>query len=296
LFSILIVMALSGVLFSCGGGNSTPATSNEYTAFGNPELVTVNNYSGDVMEPFISRDGAYLFFNDNGSAKDIYYATTIDDTTFDFRGAISAINTTAVEGVPTMDNSNNFYYVSTFNYIPPTSYDTLYTGMWTGTTVTGSTAVGGLAITTPGFVNFDIEVSADGMTLYFDDGDFRGGNAFPDAADIAIAVNSSGSFVRDLNSVATMANVNTSKLEYAPGISSDGLELFFTRLDLGTLEAQIYRAARANISEPFGISQLVSAIDSFAEGPSLSPDEKSLYYHRKNTTTNKFELYRVTRP
>ena len=75
-----------------------------------------------------------------------------------------------------------------------------------------------------------------------------------------------------------------------------GLELFFTRLDPDTLEAQIYRAARSNIGDPFGNSQLVSVIDSFAEGPSLSPDEKSLYYHRRNTTTNRFELYRVTRP
>ena len=65
------------------------------------------------MEPFISRDGAYLFFNDSGSDKDIYYATYIDDTTFQFQGDITDINTAAVDGVPTMDNLGKFYYVST---------------------------------------------------------------------------------------------------------------------------------------------------------------------------------------
>lgn len=297
LFLSLVVLALTNILFSCDGGGSAPTPLIEYTDFSNPELVAVINYSGEVMEPFISRDGVYLFFNDNGSDKDIFYATYFDDITFQFQGAITDINTPKVEGVPTMDVLYNFYYVSTNNYDPSMgSYDTLYTGTWTGTTVTDSTAVVGLAITTPGFINFDIEVSSDGTTLYFDDGDFRGGNSFPDTANIVIAVNSTGSFVRDPNSAATLATVNTSKLEYAPGISSDGLELFFTRLDQNTLEAQIYRAARSNISDPFGPSQRVSVIDSFAEGPSLSPDQKSLYYHRKNTSTNLFELYRVTRP
>jgi hypothetical protein len=292
IFCILPVLAM---LSACGS-SSSPQQVGNYTAFGNPELVTVTGYSGDIMEPFISRDGAYLFFNDNGSNKNIYYATFVNNTAFLYAGPISAINTSAVEGTPTMDVNNKFYYISTANYNPPTTYDTLYSGTWNGSTVTGSAALPGLAIPTPGFVNFDVEVSSDGSTLYFDDGDFSGGKSFPDTADIAIAVDSGSGFARIPNSSTIMANVNTADLEYAPAISADGLELFFTRLDLNSMGTGIYRAARTHAGDPFGTPQLVSAIAGFVEGPAFSPDEKSLYYHKLNTSTGKFELYRVTRP
>lgn len=119
----------------------------------------------------------------------------------------------------------------------------------------------------------------------------------PDAANIAIAINSGSSFTRDPNSAIIMANVNTNNnLEYAPAISADGLELFFTRFDPDTSEAHIYRAVRSNTSSLFGVPQLVSAIEGQVEGPALSPDEKSLYYHRVNTQTDMREIYRVTRP
>jgi hypothetical protein len=283
---------------ACGGGGSRSAPAvNNYTAFSNPERVTINGYSGDVMEPFISRDGAFLFFNDNGSSKNIFYATYVNGTTFQYAGAITAINTSAVEGTPTMDVANNFYYISTANYNnPPGTYDTLYAGAWNGSTVTGSVVLSGLASATPGFVDFDIEVSPDGSTIYFAEGDFRGGNNFPDADEIVIAVKSGSNFARLANSSTIMANVNTTKLEYAPAISADGLELFFTRLDLNTMQTGIYRAVRATSSSAFDPPQLVSAVVGFVEGPALSPDEKSLYYHKHNTSTGGFELYRVTRP
>ena len=296
--SLILVVFL---LTSCNsdGDSSSPTASNDYTALSNPELITINGYVSDVMEPFISRDGSFLFFNNAGGAtgKDLFYATRIDDTTFNYQGPLSNLNTAAVDGVPTMDSANTFYYVSTGFYNPPTTYDTLYTGLWTGSNVTGSAPVTGLAITVPFWVNFDIEVSPDGITLYFNDGDFTGGNSFPDTANIAIAIDSGGGvFIRDPNSAIIMANVNTTNLEYAPAISTDGLELFFNRLDLNTLEARIYRTTRADSSSVFGIPQRVSAITGFAEGPTFSPDEKSLYYHKLNTGTGTFELHRVTRP
>ncbi len=294
ILSILFVIFLT----ACGGGSdsSSPSASDDYTAFSNPEIVTINGYNGDMMEPFISRDGTYLFFNDRGPARDIYYATFTNETTFEYVGPITSINTAAVDGVATMDGTNTFFYVSTANYNPPITYDTLYTGTWDGSTVNGSTPVTGLAITTPGFINFDIEVSPDGSTLYFNDGDFTGGNPMPDAANIAIAVNSGSGFTRDPNSTTIMANVNTNNdLEYAPAISADGLELFFTRLNQDISESHIYRTVRSDTSSPFGVPQLVSAIEGHVEGPTLSPDGKSLYYHRVNTQTGLREIYRVTR-
>jgi len=237
-----------------------PIEPEPYTAFSNPELVTINGFNDHAMEPFVSRDGAYLFFNNFVPQKDLFYATFVDETTFEFQGAISALNTPAVEGAPTMDAANRFY------------------------------------IPSPGLVNFDIEVSPDGATIYFNDGDFSGGNGFPDRASIAIAHESGSGFVREPASATIMADVNTDELEYAPCISADGLEFFFTRLKLATLETAIYRTVRARIGDPFEVPQLVSAISGFVEGPTLSPDERSLYYHRENPGTGRFEIYRVTRP
>lgn len=295
-FSIFFVLLLT----FCSGGNSTlsTATSTTDTAFDSPEKITIIGYSGNAMEPFISRDGVYLFFNNAGglTGKDLFYATFISETTYQFQGAITAINTTAVDGVPTMDTAYTFYYVTTANYNPPDSYDTLYRGTWNGNTVTGSTALTGLALTTPGIIAFDIEISADGTTIYFADGDFSGGKGFPETADIVIAVDTGSGFVRDPDSATITANLNTVDLEYASCISGDGLELFFTRLKIDTLETWIYRSTRPEIGSPFETPELIEAIDGFVEAPTLSPDERSLHYHRLNTDTGLFEIYRVTRP
>lgn len=142
---------LVGLLSACSNGGSD--SSSPSMQFSNPELVTITNHDGDVMEPFISSDGSTLFFNDSGGAtdKDIFYASFIDGTTFAYQDPIGAINTAAVDGVPTMDDAEKFYFVTTAYYDPPTSYDTLYMGDWTGSSVTNITAVAGLAMPAQGF-------------------------------------------------------------------------------------------------------------------------------------------------
>jgi hypothetical protein len=199
-----------------------------------------------------------------------------------------------VDGVPTTDNANRFYYVSLATYAVDRA--TVHSGIWTGSTVTGSAPLSSLTITTPLILFFDVEVTTDGSTLYLSEGDFTGPVTVPHTADIVVSVNTGSGFVCDPNSAAIMVNVNTpDQLEYAPALSADGLELFFTRLT-GTTDARIYQATRSSATAAFGPSQVVGAIGGFVEGPALSPDERSLYYHRLNAATSKFELYRVTRP
>jgi hypothetical protein len=283
-------------MVSCGSNGPPPSAPSTPAAFGNPEPVTINGYSGDVMEPFISRDGVYLFFNNAGGTtdKDLFFATYVTSTTFQYQGAISAINSPTVDGAPTVDSGDRLYYVSLATY--GTDLTTVHSGLWNGSTVIGSAPLSSLTITTPLVLYFDVESDPSGSTLYLSEGEFTGGVAIPKTADLVVSVYTSSGFVRDPNSAVMMARVNTGMLEYAPAISADSLELFFTRLDPGTLEARIYQTLRSSITSPFGPPQLVSAIDGFVEGPALSPDERSLYYHRLNTFTNKFELYRVTRP
>ncbi|HBC56375.1 MAG TPA: hypothetical protein DCZ03_04345 [Gammaproteobacteria bacterium] len=74
-----------------------------------------------------------------------------------------------------------------------------------------------------------------------------------DEANIGVADKVGGSFVVNSAFASLFSEVNTDALEYAPSISSDQLELFFTRaykkID-GSFEFNIYMASRNNTSEP----------------------------------------------
>jgi hypothetical protein len=78
------------------------------------------------------------------------------------------------------------------------------------------------------------------------------------------------------------------------------MELFFTRLPVddlrkGRVHTQIMRATRTGLREPFSVAEPIAAIgsDDFVEGPSISPDGKELYYHKRDG--DKSRLYKVSR-
>src|SRR5262249_44839471 len=99
--ALLLVLLLCG----CGGGGGgfsiptpgptrspspTPTPTPASGQFSNPQQVTIAGYSGDAMEPFISRDGKYLFFNNSNTATTtrLFWATEMDPVTFRFQGEI----------------------------------------------------------------------------------------------------------------------------------------------------------------------------------------------------------------
>jgi WD40-like Beta Propeller Repeat len=268
-----------------------PLSAREYTAFANPERVTIRGYSGHAMEPFITRDGRYLFFNnlnDPSINTNLHYAERIDDLTFKYKGEIRGVNTRALEGVPTMDRNGNFYFVSTRSYKETLS--TIYRGRFARGSVTGINLVADLSEKTLWRVNFDVEISADGKSLYFVDGIFHG-KPMPETADIAVAERYKSGFRRLPNSSDLLKNINTDALEFAACISSDELELFFTRL--ANMRFGIYRASRRTVTQPFDPPERLSAIEGFVEAPTLTADGRSLYYHKKEGEL--FVIYRVTR-
>jgi hypothetical protein len=245
------------------------------------------------MEPFLTRDGRFLLFNNSNDPKadtNLHYAERVDDLTFDYRGEIGGVNTAALEGVPSVDRDGNFYFVSTRSYKETLS--TLYRGRWMNGRVFGVALVAGVSEKLPGSVNFDAEISANGLRLYFVDGIFAGG-ALPKTGDIAVAVNDGDSFRRLARSEGIFARINTDKLEYAPAVSADELELFFTRLDPGQQHIGIYRSTRTSVTRPFDAPQRVAAATGFVEAPTLSSDGKSLYFHRKDGA--RYVLYRASR-
>src|SRR6266481_1668322 len=178
--------------------------------FTNPERVTISNYDKDAMEPFISLDGNYLFFNDSnnpppGTSTKLYYATRIDDTNFQFVGEIAGVNAAGLNAVASMDSNNKFYFISTRSYMQ--TFSTVYRADFSAGSVSNVELVPGVSKHKPGFVNFVQGISPDGNTLYFVDGFFGPAN-FPQKASLTIAKRKGNHFVRLSNSRAIMRKIN----------------------------------------------------------------------------------------
>jgi hypothetical protein len=293
------------LLFASFGGCSSTAEDavpdNGFGRFGvfkNPEPVSILGYDGDAMEPFATRDGEYLLFNnlnDPSADRNLYYAKKIDDVTFQYLGEIRGANSVKLDGVPTMDEDNNLYFVSTRSYDETLS--TIYRGRFADGVVSDVELVSGIPPKKPFYVNFDVEVSADGSSLYFVIGKFGLFRRMPKSADIHVVVKTENGFRLHERDEEIMKNINTDALEYAAAVSADDLEIFFTRLEkipiFSPPKIGTYTANRNSRYEAFGPPKKIEAIKGFAEAPTLSPDGKYLYYHKK--VGERFVIYRVSR-
>lgn len=259
--------------------------------FTDPRCAQIRGWTGDAMEPYLTHDGRYLLFNSSNAPTaqtDIQVATVVDDLTFDWVGPLTGANSPQLDGVPTVTSDGTMYFVSTRSY--GTTGSTIYRARFRDGVADSVALVDGFP-TAPGLVHFDVEVSADGNSLYYASGIFDGG-AVPKSADLAVATRQGTSFAPSSSATAALGAVNTADaLEYAAAISQDGRELFFTRLT-GT-DAAIFRATRADPAAVFGTPARIAAITGFVEGPALSPDGQLLYYHQRVGDT--FQVCRVRR-
>lgn len=287
-----LIYGIAILLFLGCSRNNTVETNAE-VRFNNPTKVTILDYSDHVMEPFLSRDGTTLFFNnlnDPSVNTNLHLASKVNDSTFQYQGELKGLNTQYLEGVPTVDNSNNLYFVSTRNYEQTLS--TLYQAVIFNDSAVGVDLVDGISKNQTGWLNFDVEVNAKGDRLYFVDGRFDQ-NGGPYEADIIIAEKMGNTFQRKANQSIVKA-INTEALEYAACISHDELELYFTRVDApltNTSQPQIFRTSRNSINEAFGMPVKVAEMNGFVEAPTITSDGKTLYYHKREN--QKFVLYKI---
>jgi hypothetical protein len=245
------------------------------------------------MEPFLSRDGRVMFFNNRNDPKidtDLFWAERIDGLDFRFRGPLAGANSRDLDAVASMDANGAFYFVSSRDYAATGAL--IHRGRFKDGVVDDVTVVQGLASKArPGF-NFDAEISADGERLYYVESR-RGEHA----SRLAIADRRGGGFVKDPRSDELLRAVNGPGMVYAPATSADGLELFFTRAAPKLIvlldEPKIYESRRRSVQEPFGPPVRIEAIRGFAEAPTIAPDGLSLYYHAR--VDGRYRLYRVTR-
>jgi hypothetical protein len=273
------------VLWVRFGAMQAIAADDSNAIFDTPRIVTIQGYRDDAMEPFLSRDGVLLFFNNLNSPSvntDIHYAVRLDPLTFEYKGRVAGVNTLALEGVPSVAKNGDFYFISPRDYDKTRS--TIFTGQFREGQVTDIGHVkGDLSRNKSLWFNMDAEISADGETLYSTDNHKSLFGSEPDVSNLFVAHKTpAGTFMRDQRSDDIMKNINEAgALQYAAGISADELTLYFTRAHPRTQDIGIYVATRPSKGVVFGQPCRIDAIRGFVEAPTVTPDNCAIYFHKK---------------
>ena len=293
----IIITILSIFFLACSKDKSFISPKDQFGIFKNEQQVSIQGYKDHIMEPFITRDGTFLFFNNssrNGNNMNIHYCRRLDDIKFEYIGELAGVNTGELEGVPTMDAYGNFFFTTMRSYLQ--DFHSIYGGKFSDNRIQNASRIDEhLTLNTLGWIIFDSEISHDGQFLYYALGRFAGEN-YPREANIFLASKTNHGFRRMPESNSILVAVNSDLLEYAPAISTSGLELFFTRADLTSEvpDVTIWHTSRNSLNASFESPSKIEAITGMlTEGPSISNDGTNLYYHKWDG--NQFKLYMVSR-
>lgn len=258
------------------------------------------------MEPFISPDDNILFFNslNSGGNTNLYYAAKVNDTTFTYAGLVSGTFDPApnhLDAVASVDASNNFFWTSLRDY--PDQIANLRRGTFSDGNVSGISPVFGDFniddFNFPfGWLIMDAAINYQGDLLYYTNAKFDFSNTtcvgIPCEAKLGVAaLVNDNTFNKLPDSDAIFANVNDPEnyLVYAPQITPDGLELYYTRLLKNSVNTEICVSVRTSATEPFSLPSVIHANPGFLpEAASPSTDQQKIYYHQKDQS-GVFRLY-----
>ena len=279
--------------------NIQRAYSQAYPIFGNEKAVTINGLTFDAMEPTISPDGNALFFNslNDGITTSLYYAAKVNDTVFNFIGAVPVVNQTVtprLDAVATLDTANNFYWITTRDY--PANIENVMRIKFLSSGYTNFGRLNGdFYINSPGYLIMDLTTNYTGNEIIYCNAYFNsclGGAPCKSSMGIAQKINDS-TFNKIPSSTSIIANINdtVNYIVYAPCISKDGLEFYYTRLLKGGTQTEIMSSVRTSTTLPFSMpTVLVTAPSFLPEAPTLTTDKSKLYYHKKIGSTFKIFL------
>ncbi len=299
----LKIICVALLIFSCSSNDNDINTSDIYPSFGSEVEVTINGLSSDAMEPFLSPNGNYLFFNNlnDGINTKLYYATRVNDSTFNYIGELVGTNQTAsphLDAVADMDSEGNFYWTSTRNY--PTELNNLFHGTFSnGNVIDIGRVQGDFNMNTPGWLVMDHGISLDGQYLYFNNARFDETNCLgPCETTIGVAQKENGSTFTTLpDSDSILQNINDANyIYYAPCISSDNLELYYTRYLKENINSstvfEICVVVRPNAMSDFSVPKVLFSepIANLIEAPSLTVDKSIIYYHQKTSDSHKIVM------
>lgn len=294
----IIIASASTIIISCSKDNGiieSPGNENNIN-YVTPIKVKIIGYNGDEMEPFISPNGNYLFFNNKNDGIDtkLFYASRVNDSTFNYVGELSGANQTTtshLDAVADIDFHNNFYWTSTRDY--PANFDNLHHGTFSsGNIINIGRVHGDFYIYSPGWIMMDHGISYDGQFLYFNNALFNGSNCTgPCETRIGVAQKDNDStFTTLVNSEEILQHVNdTNYNNYAPCITKDNLELYYTRFPKGNLTSSslseicvVVRSSPTGIFSEPKVLLSDNILTSMVEAPTLTIDKQIMYYHKKN--------------
>ena len=283
------------IFLICISGNSFSQT---YPQFGPEIKVTIEGLTFDAMEPFISPDESTLFFNSLNSVDttDLYYATKVNDSTFIYVGLLGGIHDTTanhLDAVASIDIQNNFFWTTLRDF--PIIPETIERGIYSAGNITETSKVyGDFNIYSPGWLIMDAAISYDGNQLCYTNAYFN--NCMfgaPCTATMGIAQKVNDSLFNKLpDTDAMFTNINdTSYIVYAPQLTQDGLEMYYTRLLKNTVNTEICVAVRNTPTGPFSLPLVIHSNLNFTpEAASPTTDKQKIYYHQRNNL-GVFELY-----
>lgn len=270
----------------------------------NPQPTVIDGYDDHCMEPQVTGDGKYLLFNNsNGSFVDthIHICKRTGDNHFQHLGLLPGSVSKSKDMAPTLDGAGNMYFtcLKTFEK----DGHSIYVAKFADEKLSNfDLPQGDISPHKPAEINMDCGVSKDGNTLILSRAHFANYFLPPDRCDLVIAARRSGTFAVRPEQQKFLAEQNTSALEYAPCLSSDELELFYTRCgkvskddkraDNGVYFRNMY-ARRASKFEPFGKPHVLSELAGFVEAPTVTDDGKEMFYHKK--MGDKFRIFRALR-
>jgi len=299
--AILTLLIIS--IISCSKENNDISEPISYPSFG-PEIdVSINGLTFDAMEPFISPDGMYFFLNNINDGVDtkLFYATKINDSTFTSVVELTGTAQTVefhLDAVPDIDSNGNFYWTSTRDY--PAELDNLFYGIFNSGNVSDIERVrGDFNMNIPGWLIMDHGISLDGQFLYFSNARFDDQNCIgPCETQLGIAQKVNATTFNTLpNSTTILQNINDDDyVYYAPCISSDNLELYYTRYLKGPITAstvlEICVAVRKNVVDSFSIPKVLfsETTSDLIEAPTLTTDKNIIYYHKKIPGSHKIVM------
>jgi len=301
-FALVLVFLFSKTAYACD--------------FVSPELVTIEQLPAgsdglplSAEEPALSGDDRFLFFNssEKQNNKDLHFAEMMSGR-WVYQGEVGpGVNTKEnVEGTPAIDRSNRFYFTdsSADSMVRVASFDPERKLLRDIHTVDGVPSRDVQLLSQRFSGSMDVEVSRDGELLLLSRATWKMfgvslGQLIGSDLEIFERHGKTVHFDPAL-STRLLARINTEALEYAATISEDGLELYFTRLNLTELGSErpvsaIFCATRKVRTEEFGHPRILHAIGSsqFVEGPALAKNGRELYYHQK--TGGVMRLFKVSR-
>lgn len=151
-----------------------------------PEAVLIKGYDESAMEPLISPDGRYLFFNNENDPKvdtNLHFAEHTEELAFRYLSELRGVDSESLDACASMDRAGHVYFTTVRDY--GRTMNSISVGDFVGPRVTDVHPVpGDINPKTPG--TMDVSINPDGHTLYISRAIFTGRGA-PAKSDLMLA-------------------------------------------------------------------------------------------------------------